>query len=85
MKQNSLQNQLNDITSELPDLIGKMQPQAIDLEKVILGAIMMDKTALAAVKTVFQKSDVFYLQEHRYMTVSTLRLNQNTVLILRSM
>ena len=75
-KPSKLESQLLDITAELPDLIGKLQPQAVDLEKVILGAIMMDNTSLAAIKTVFQKSEVFYLQEHQMIFKAAMRLDK---------
>ena len=65
-----------DLTAELPELIGKLPPQAIDLEKVVLGAIMLDKTALAAVKTVFQRTEVFYLQEHQMIFKAAMRLDK---------
>ena len=37
---------------------------------------MLDKTALAAVKTVFQRSEVFYLQEHQVIFKAAMRLDK---------
>lgn len=43
---------------------GKVQPQAIPLEEVVLGAILIDKNALPAVMDIL-KIDTFYKQEHQ--------------------
>jgi replicative DNA helicase len=43
---------------------GKVQPQAIPLEEVVLGAILIDKNALPSVMDIL-KVDTFYKQEHQ--------------------
>jgi replicative DNA helicase len=40
-------------------------PKALDLEKAVLGAILVDKAGIATLKTVFQRSDVFYHKAHQ--------------------
>lgn len=44
---------------------GKLQPQAIDIEKVVLGALMIDKYALETAVDIFRDSKVFYKSEHQ--------------------
>lgn len=44
---------------------GKIPPQAVDLEEVVLGAIMIDKKAMDEVVGVIKDSDVFYKDAHR--------------------
>jgi replicative DNA helicase len=43
---------------------GKVQPQAVDLEEAVLGAIMLEKDALTSVIDIL-KPDVFYKDQHR--------------------
>ena len=43
---------------------GKIQPQAVDLEEAVLGAIMLEKDALTSVIDIL-KPDVFYKDQHR--------------------
>ena len=43
---------------------GKIPPQAIDLEKAILGSIMLDKSALVTVMELIT-SEVFYVESHQ--------------------
>jgi replicative DNA helicase len=43
---------------------GKIQPQAVDLEEAVLGAIMLEKDALTAVIDIL-KPDVFYKDQNR--------------------
>ena len=44
--------------------LGKLPPQAIDLERVILGAIMLEKQALTSVIEIL-KPEQFYSQQHQ--------------------
>jgi len=44
-------------------IYGKVQPQAIPLEEVVLGAIMLDKDAIAIVIDILDE-DSFYLEAH---------------------
>jgi len=43
---------------------GKVQPQAVDLEEAVLGAIMLEKDALTSVIDIL-KPDVFYKDQHK--------------------
>lgn len=44
--------------------LGKLPPQAVDLEEAILGALMLEKDALSSVIDVL-KPDVFYVEAHK--------------------
>lgn len=52
---------------------GKVQPQAIPLEEAVLGAIMLDKDAVAVVLDIL-KPPAFYLQAHQVIYAAMLRL-----------
>ena len=43
---------------------GKVPPQAVDIEKCILGAVMLEKDAIAVVANVL-RSEHFYVNAHR--------------------
>lgn len=43
---------------------GKIQPQAVDIEETVLGAMMLEKDALTSVIDIL-KPDVFYKEEHK--------------------
>ena len=49
---------------ESPFEHGKIQPQAVDLEEAVLGAIMLEKDALTAVIDIL-KPNVFYKDQHQ--------------------
>lgn len=51
---------LNNLVSGL----GKLPPQAVDLEEAVLGALMIEKDALSAVIDIL-KADVFYKESHQ--------------------
>src|ERR1700693_2202993 len=44
--------------------LGKLPPQAIDLEEAVLGALMLEKDALSSVIDIL-KPDVFYKDKHQ--------------------
>lgn len=46
--------------------LGKLPPQAVDLEEAVLGALMMDKEALANVIDIL-KPEMFYKETHRHI------------------
>lgn len=54
-------------------VFGKVQPQALPLEEAVLGAIMLDKDALAVVLDIL-RSDSFYLDGHKMIFKAMLRL-----------
>ena len=53
---------------QLPDLstamLGKLPPQAIDLEEAVLGACLVERTALEDVLEIVGASDIFYQERH---------------------
>lgn len=52
---------------------GKVQPQAVDLEEAVLGAIMLEKDALTSVIDIL-KPDVFYKDQHRIIFYAIINL-----------
>ncbi|RMF00655.1 MAG: replicative DNA helicase, partial [Bacteroidetes bacterium] len=54
-------------------LFGKVPPQALPLEEVVLGAIMLEKDAITQVLDVLQY-DAFYLDAHQLIYQAMLRL-----------
>ena len=44
--------------------LGKLPPQAIDLEEAVLGALMLEKDALSSVIDIL-KPEVFYRENHQ--------------------
>jgi replicative DNA helicase len=45
-------------------LVGKLPPQALDLEQAVLGALMLEKDALSSVIDII-KPEVFYEERHQ--------------------
>lgn len=68
------------IPRDISESIGKLPPQAVDLEEVILGAIMVDKDALTDVIE-FLKPEHFYTEGHReiYQAVTNLFKNAQPI------
>jgi replicative DNA helicase len=56
---------------------GKLQPQAIDLEEAVLGAMMLDKKGLDEVIDIL-KPEIFYKQAHRIIFEAIYELFSNT-------
>lgn len=54
-------------------VFGKVQPQAVDLESAVLGALMLDKDALATVMDVL-RPESFYVEAHQLIYRAVLRL-----------
>lgn len=54
-------------------VFGKVQPQAVPFEEVVLGAIMIDKDALTNVMDIITE-DAFYLDAHKLIYKSMLKL-----------
>jgi replicative DNA helicase len=50
--------------SNTPSTLGKIPPQAIDLEEAVLGALMLEKDALSTVIDIL-KPEVFYQESHK--------------------
>ena len=54
----------NRLVRDIADSLGKLPPQALDLEEAVLGALMLEKNALTAVVE-FLRSDHFYSEQHK--------------------
>ena len=59
---------------------GHLQPQATDVEKVVLGALMVDKDAFSVVSELLSP-ETFYEPRHQkiYHAIRTLNMNENPV------
>ncbi len=59
---------------------GHLQPQAVDIEKVVLGALMIDKDAFSVVSEML-RPETFYEPRHQkiYQAIQTLNMAQNPV------
>jgi replicative DNA helicase len=59
---------------------GHLQPQAVDIEKVVLGALMIDKDAFSIVSETL-RPETFYEPRHQkiYNAIQTLSMNENPV------
>ena len=56
---------------------GKIPPQAVDLEEVVLGAMMIDKKGVDEIIDILH-SDVFYKTAHKYIYEAIYKLFENT-------
>lgn len=56
---------------------GKLQPQAVDLEEAVLGALMLDKEALTDVIDILKK-DSFYKEDHQMIYEAIIDLFQRS-------
>ena len=52
------------IPRDLSENLGKLPPQALDLEEAVLGALMLEKNALTAVIE-YLRADHFYTEQHK--------------------
>ena len=52
------------LVRDISDSLGKLPPQALDLEEAILGALMLEKNALTAVVE-FLRPEHFYTEQHK--------------------
>ena len=57
----------------IQDLLGKVPPQALDLEEAVLGALLIDKEGLSKVSD-FLKPETFYHEKHQKIFQSILSL-----------
>ncbi|MBT1697725.1 replicative DNA helicase [Fulvivirgaceae bacterium PWU4] len=65
------------IPREISEGLGKLPPQALDLEEVVLGALMLEKNALNAVVE-FLKPDHFYDDRHKEIYTAIIDLFKAT-------
>ena len=56
---------------------GKIPPQAVDLEEVVLGAMMIDKKGVDEIIDILH-ADVFYKPAHKYIFEAIIKLFENT-------
>ena len=70
----------NRLVKDINDTLGKLPPQAIDLEEAVLGALMLEKDALTAVIDILTPNS-FYLDTHKeiYSAIVTLFNNSEPV------
>jgi replicative DNA helicase len=68
------------LSGELAGNLGKLPPQAVDLEEAVLGALMLEKDALTTVIDIL-KADSFYKESHAeiYSAIITLFNNSEPV------
>lgn len=55
-------------------ILGKMPPQALDLEQAILGAIMIEKNALSDIIDVITNPEIFYKDAHQRIYAAIIAL-----------
>ncbi len=61
------------LVRDIADSLGKLPPQALDLEEAVLGALMLEKNALTAVVE-FLRPDHFYSEQHKIIYEAILDL-----------
>lgn len=59
------------------NIVGKLTPQAIEFEEAILGALMIDKDAIAFID--FLHSKMFYKEQHQYIFQTIVELFQDSI------
>src|ERR1700759_5464291 len=57
--------------------LGKLPPQAVDLEEAVLGALMLEKDALSSVIDIL-KPEVFYKDSHQRIFTAIRQLFERT-------
>jgi replicative DNA helicase len=68
------QNKNTDTTAHLVEMeMGKLPPQAIELEEAVLGALMLEKEALTSVIDILRE-DAFYKESHKKIFAAIKRL-----------
>lgn len=67
----------NRLVRDLSDSLGKLPPQAIDLEEAVLGALMLEKDALSAVIDIL-KPESFYDDRHKEIYAAIVELFNNS-------
>lgn len=67
-------------TAQIDNTYGHLQPQALDIERAVLGALMIDKDAFTVVSDVL-RPETFYEPRHQkiYHAIQTLNMNQRPV------
>ena len=73
------QKKQQDSTKKVDQIIqelGKVPPQAVDLEEAVLGAVMLEKDAIIAVIDIL-KAEYFYKEVHQIIFRNILELSKN--------
>lgn len=65
-------------TTNISSQMGKLPPQAVDLEEAVLGALMLEKDALSSVIDIL-KADTFYVDAHKKIFAAIQYLFQNSM------
>ena len=65
------------VRSDLSESLGKLPPQAVDLEEAVLGALMLEKDALTNVIDIL-KPDSFYRDNHKEIFSAIVELFNNS-------
>ncbi|MCK4662198.1 MAG: replicative DNA helicase [Bacteroidales bacterium] len=80
LKKNPTESVINKIGID----IGKVPPQAIDIEEAVLGALMLEKDAVIAVIDILDPPACFYKESHRkiYSAIRDLSTNNKSIDIL---
>ena len=65
-------------TTPIDNTFGHLQPQALDVEKIVLGALMIDKDAFSVVSEIL-RPETFYDPKHQkiYQAIQTLNINEH--------
>src|SRR6185295_1396233 len=66
-------NKPRTLARDISESLGKLPPQAPDLEEAVLGALMLEKNALTAVVE-FLRPDHFYSEQHKEIFTSIIDL-----------
>ena len=64
--------------SNIGGQMGKLPPQAVDLEEAVLGALMLEKDALSSVIDIL-KPETFYVDAHQKIFKAIQHLFQNSM------
>lgn len=65
------------LARDISESLGKLPPQALDLEEAVLGALMLEKNALTAVVE-FLRPEHFYSEQHKTIYEAILDLFKNS-------
>ncbi len=65
------------VPRDISESLGKLPPQALDLEEAVLGALMLEKNALNAVVE-FLKPEHFYAEAHKEIYTAIVELFKNS-------
>ena len=70
-------NKRGKIVNDATESLGKLPPQAVDIEEVVLGALMLEQHALSSVIDIL-KTESFYKEAHQNIFEAILQLFNNS-------